>query len=123
MKSSSSHSFIASANSIRDCGATPVFVDIDPTTYNLDPECIRGAITERTRAILAVHQMGMPCDLASLIALADRHGIPMIEDAACAIGSQININSEWDLIGQPHGTIACFPSTLARSSRPVKAAC
>jgi perosamine synthetase len=89
-----SHSFIASANSIRYCGATPVFVDIDPATYNLDPECVADAITERTRAILAVHQMGMPCDLTSLVALANRHGIALIEDAACAIGSQINIHGE-----------------------------
>lgn len=103
-----SHSFIASANSVRYCGATPVFVDIDPATYNLDPECVADAITERTRAILAVHQMGMPCDLTSLVALANRHGIALIEDAACAIGSQINIHGEWDLIGRPHGAMACF---------------
>jgi dTDP-4-amino-4,6-dideoxygalactose transaminase len=103
-----SHSFIASANSIRYCGAKPVFVDIDPATYNLDPACVADAITERTRAILAVHQMGMPCDLASLMALAERHGIAVIEDAACAIGSQINIDGKWGLIGKPHGTMACF---------------
>ena len=70
-----SHSFIASANNIRYCGATPVFVDIDPATYNLDPECVADAITERTRAILAVHQMGMPLryDLARRIGKPPRH--------------------------------------------------
>lgn len=103
-----SHSFIASANSIRYCGATPVFVDIDPSTYNLDPERVAEAITERTKAILIVHQMGMPCDLAVLTALADRHQIPLIEDAACAAGSQIRIDGKWDSIGKPHGRIACF---------------
>jgi dTDP-4-amino-4,6-dideoxygalactose transaminase len=103
-----SHSFIATANCIRYCGATPVFVDIDPTTYNLDPDRVAEAITPRTRAILAVHQMGMPCDLKALIDLADKHGISLIEDAACAAGSQININGRWDLIGRPHGQIACF---------------
>lgn len=103
-----SHSFIASANSIRYCGATPIFVDIDPATYNLDPERVAEAITGRTRAILTIHQMGMPSDLTSLIALADRHGIALIEDAACAAGSQINIDGHWDLIGKPHGSIACF---------------
>jgi dTDP-4-amino-4,6-dideoxygalactose transaminase len=103
-----SHSFIASANSIRYCGATPVFVDIDPATYNLDPECVADAITERTRAILAVHQMGMPFDMTSLVALANRQGIVVIEDAACAIGSQINVHDEWGLIGRPHGAMACF---------------
>ena len=59
-----SHSFIATANSIRYCGATPVFVDIEPDTFNLDPARLEAAITERTKAILCVHQMGMPCDLA-----------------------------------------------------------
>jgi dTDP-4-amino-4,6-dideoxygalactose transaminase len=103
-----SHSFIATANCIRYCGATPVFVDIDPTTYNLDPDRVAEAITPRTRAILAVHQMGMPCDLKALIDLADKHGISLIEDAACAVGSQINVNGRWDLIGRPHGQIACF---------------
>lgn len=103
-----SHSFIASANSISYCGAKPIFVDIDPATYNIDPECVADAITERTRAILAVHQMGMPCDLISLVALAKRHSIALIEDAACAIGSQINIHGEWDFVGKPHGAMACF---------------
>jgi perosamine synthetase len=73
-----SHSFIATANSIRYCGATPIFVDIEPATYNLDPECVAGAITGRTRAILTIHQMGMPCDLKALLAVADRRGIPVI---------------------------------------------
>ncbi len=103
-----SHSFIASVNSVRYCGATPIFADIDPETYNLDPECVAAAITERTRAILVIHQMGMPCDLASLIKLAERHDIALIEDAACAVGSQINVNGQWELIGKPHGAIACF---------------
>src|SRR5688572_20149474 len=84
-----SHSFIASANSVRYCGATPVFVDIDPRTFNMAPELVTAAITARTRAILCVHQVGMPCDLAALIPLAKRHGLPLIEDAACAIGSEI----------------------------------
>src|SRR5438874_8009357 len=57
-----SHSFIATANSIRYCGAAPVFVDVQPGTYNINPALIEAAITRRTRAILCVHQMGMPCD-------------------------------------------------------------
>lgn len=103
-----SHSFIATANCIRYCGATPVFVDIDPDTYNIDPTRVAEAITPRTRAILAIHQMGMPCDLAALTALADRHGVVLIEDAACAAGSQIRIRESWDRVGKPHGKIACF---------------
>jgi dTDP-4-amino-4,6-dideoxygalactose transaminase len=58
-----SHSFIATANVVRYCGAMPVFVDIDPSTYNIDPSLIESVITPRTRAILCVHQVGMPCDL------------------------------------------------------------
>src|SRR6202051_3263607 len=65
-----SHSFIATANCIRYCGATPVFADIDRKTYNLDPQSVADAITHRTRAIIVVHQMGMPCDLVALCALA-----------------------------------------------------
>jgi perosamine synthetase len=103
-----SHSFIATANCIRYCGATPVFVDIDPETYNIDPARVAEAITPRTRAILAIHQMGMPCDLSALVALAKRHDLILIEDAACAAGSQIRIDEQWDRIGRPHGDIACF---------------
>src|SRR5277367_2745959 len=62
-----SHSYIATANSIRYCGAVPVFVDIDPATFNMDPQKIEAAISERTRAILCVHQIGMPCDLKAIL--------------------------------------------------------
>ena len=103
-----SHSYIATANSIRYCGATPVFVDIDPATYNMDPALIEAAITPRTSAILCVHQIGMPCDLARIVPLARRHGLILIEDAAFAIGSQILQDSRWETIGRPHGDIACF---------------
>jgi len=103
-----SHSFIATANCIRYCGATPIFVDIDADTYNIDPDRVSDAITPRTRAIIAVHQMGMPCDLAALTALAARHGVTLIEDAACAAGSEIRMNGGWERIGKPHGLIACF---------------
>lgn len=103
-----SHSFIATASSIRYCGATPVFVDIDPATFNIDPCRIEAAISTRTRAILCVHQMGMPCDLTAIVEIARKHGLVVIEDAACAIGSEILWNSMWEKIGRPHGDIACF---------------
>ncbi|MET4217661.1 perosamine synthetase [Bradyrhizobium sp. LB7.2] len=103
-----SHSFIATANSVRFQGATPVFVDIDPLTYNIEPTRLVEAITPRTRAIIAVHQMGMPCDLATLTEITDRHGIVLIEDAACAAGSKIHMNGQWESIGKPHGRIGCF---------------
>lgn len=103
-----SHTFIASANAIRQCGAIPVFVDIDPTLFNMAPDAIEPAITARTKAILCIHQMGMPCDLRRILPLARFHNLPVIEDAACAIGSEILIDGEWQKIGRPHGDIACF---------------
>jgi perosamine synthetase len=103
-----SHSFIATANSIRCCGATPVFVDIDPTTFNVELRLVAEAVTGRTRAILAIHQLGMPCDVPSLLGIANRHRIPLIEHAACAAGSEIRINGQWEPIGRPRGDIACF---------------
>jgi len=103
-----SHSFIATANAIRYCGAVPVFVDIDARTFNMDPDLVRAAIGPRTRAIVAVHQIGMPCDLRQLVPIAKAHGLPLIEDAACAAGSEILWDGVWQLIGRPHGDIACF---------------
>jgi perosamine synthetase len=103
-----SHSFIATANSVRYCGAVPVFVDIQPETFNMDPVLVENAITERTRAILCVHQMGMPCDLKAILDIAHRHSLPVVEDAACAIGSEIHWSGRWHKIGKPHGDIACF---------------
>ena len=103
-----SHSYIATANSVRYCGAIPVFVDIDPRTFNMAPELVEAAITPRTRAILCVHQVGMPCDLAALVPLARSRGLALIEDAACAIGSEILWNGRWEKIGRPHGDAACF---------------
>jgi len=103
-----SHSFIATANSIRYVGARPVFVDVEPGTFNMDPRRVEEAITPRTRALLCVHQMGMPCDLAALAGVARRRGLALLEDAACAIGSEILWDGRWERIGRPHGDIACF---------------
>jgi perosamine synthetase len=103
-----SHSYIATANSVRYCGATPVFVDIDPDTYNINPALVEEAISPRTRAILCVHQIGMPCDLQRLVKIAQKHSLPLIEDAACAIGSEILWDNNWERMGKPHGDAACF---------------
>ena len=102
------HSYIATANSIRYCDAIPVFVDIEPHTYNINPTLIEAVISERTRAILVVHQMGMPCDLKAILDVARRYNLPVIEDAACAIGSEILWEGQWEKIGKPHGDMACF---------------
>ncbi len=103
-----SHSFIATANAIRYCNATPVFVDIEAAGYNIDPALIEAAITARTKAILCVHQLGMPCDLPRIVDIGRRHGLAVIEDAACAIGSEILWDGRWERVGKPHADIACF---------------
>jgi perosamine synthetase len=103
-----SHSYIATANAIRFCGARPVFLDIDPLTFNMNPGKLARAVTARTKAILCVHQMGMPCDLSSILPTAREYGLPVVEDAACAIGSEIHLDGSWQQIGKPHGDIACF---------------
>lgn len=97
-------SFIATANSIAYTGATPVFVDIDRSTYNMDPASIECSITPRTRAILVVHQIGLPSPLAEICDVASSHGLIVIEDAACAIGSEYKGRR----IGLPHTSMACF---------------
>ena len=141
-----SHSFIATANSIRHCFAEPIFIDIDPVTFNLNPERLRKCLYDecemregrlyyrdtaklavdesplrslikgaqsglsigRVAAIMPVHQMGMPCDMEAILSLAREFNLPVVEDAACAIGSEIKIKGEWERIGRPHGDIACF---------------
>ena len=103
-----SHSYVATANVVRYCNATPVFIDIDPATSNINPALIEAAITERTKAVLCVHQMGMPCDLAGILAVTKRHGLPLVEDAACASGSEILWTGQWEKVGKAHGDIACF---------------
>lgn len=137
-----SHSFIATANSIRHCGAEPVFLDIDPLTRNMDPEQLARSLIEefswreksywykninrlgvgesplctsakpvgRLAAILIVHQIGTPCDMRRILRLACDYDVPVIEDAACAIGSEVTLDGGtiWEKVGRPHGNIACF---------------
>ncbi len=139
-----SHSFIATANSVRHCGAEPVFVDIDLDTLNmsvralkecLENDCVRrdgglyykkldrmkiwennssnfsrSARPGRVAAIMPVHQVGMPCDIKAIVSLAKRFGLPVVEDAACAIGSEISLNNgrTWEKIGKPHSDVAVF---------------
>ncbi len=140
-----SHSFIATANAVRHCGAEPVFVDIEPTFYNMDVTQLRKFLAEeceqgegglyyrhvarlcggesplrfvdpaknrlgRVAAIMPVHQMGMPCEIASIVALARQYRLPVVEDAACAVGSEISQDNgtNWKKIGHPHSAVACF---------------
>ena len=91
-----SFTFAATANSAAFTGATPVFVDIDPDTFNIDPRAVEAAITTRTRAIMPVHVYGHPANLTALIEIADRHTLHLVEDAA-----QAHL-ATWE--GQPVGT-------------------
>jgi dTDP-4-amino-4,6-dideoxygalactose transaminase len=96
-------SFVSSANCFILEGATPVFADVDPVTLNLDPAAVEASITDRTRAIVAVDMFGLPCELDELRAIADRHGLTLIEDACESLGAEYR--------GRPlgaHGTSAVF---------------
>ncbi len=86
----SSFSFVASANVILFERATPVFAEIDELTFNVDPAAVEAAVTERTRAIIPVHIFGYPCDIEAITAIAERHGLAVIEDACEAIGCTID---------------------------------
>ena len=96
-------SFVASANCFIFDGATPVFADVDPRTLNLDPAAVEAAITERTKAVVAVDMFGYPCELDELRGLCDRHGLALVQDSAEALGAEYK--------GTPiggHGTAAVF---------------
>jgi perosamine synthetase len=79
--------YIASANTVTYCGATPVFVDSDPVTFNIDPAKLEAAITPRTKAIMPVHLYGHPADMDPILEIARRHGLFVLEDAAEAVGA------------------------------------
>ncbi len=97
------HTFIATAEAISHAGARPVFVDIDPTTYNLDPALVEAAIGPRTRAIVPVHLYGRPADMDGLLEVAGRHGLRVIEDAAQAHGARYKGRRVGTL-----GAVGCF---------------
>jgi perosamine synthetase len=98
-----SMSFIATANAVWQCGATPVFADVDARTFNLDPAAAERAITPATKAIMPVHQLGLPADMDAFFAIAERHGVALVEDAACAIGASYKSRPIGSL-----GPPACF---------------
>jgi perosamine synthetase len=96
-------SFIATANAVWQCGATPVFADVEPETYNLDPADVASKLTDRTVAVMPVHQIGLPADMDGILELADRHRLLIVEDAACAIGARHKGRQIGSL-----GSLACF---------------
>ena len=90
--------FIASVNVIRHAGAVPVFADVDPQTLNIDPDDARRRITPKTKAILPVDQLGMPCRIEAFLEMGKEHGLRVLQDAACALGSRYR--------GQPVGAMS-----------------
>ena len=80
--------FFATAEVVTQCGATPVFVDIDPSTYNLDSAKVERAITKKTKAILPVHLYGQPCDMDPVLELARKNGLKVVEDCAQSMGAE-----------------------------------
>src|SRR5581483_10873512 len=97
------HTFVATSEPITLTGARPVFVDIDPRTYNLDPNQVEAAITPRTKAIIPVHLYGQPAEMDAILEIAKRHNIPVIEDAAQAHGAEYRGRRIGSL-----ATMACF---------------
>jgi dTDP-4-amino-4,6-dideoxygalactose transaminase len=95
--------FVATAWAIAYVGAKPIFVDVDPTTFNIDPAAVERAITPRTRAIIVVHLFGLPCDMDALVKICDRYGLVLVEDAAQAHGARYGGR----MIGT-FGRVACF---------------
>ncbi|WP_439882575.1 DegT/DnrJ/EryC1/StrS family aminotransferase [Pontibacter sp. MBLB2868] len=98
-----SMSYIATANAIKYVGATPIFAEVQPETYNIDPLDVEKRITDKTKAILIVHQVGMPADIDVFQELCDKYGLKLIEDAACAAGSAYKGKK----IGS-HSELVCF---------------
>jgi perosamine synthetase len=83
-------SFIATANSVLYCGATVRFADIDERTFNANPDSIKAMITSRTKAIMPVDQIGLPCDYEKILTIAKDHNIPVVADSACALGAEFS---------------------------------
>lgn len=99
--------FFATAGAIHNAGGRPVFVDIEPGTFNVDPAAVEAALTPRTRAIVPVHLFGQMADMGLLTGLARRHGLMLIEDAAQSIGARRKVDGQWRAAGEL-GTVGAF---------------
>jgi len=105
--------FIATSETISQCGAVPVFADIDPVNYTLDPKSVEGKITGKTKAIVPVHLYGMPCDMDAIMAIAKKHNLIVIEDTAQAFTGKYKMGGkDWKYLGNigACGTFSFFPA-------------
>lgn len=104
--------FFATAGAVANAGGRPVFVDIEPDTFNLDPRAVEAAITPRTRAIIVVHLFGQMAPLERILPLTSERGILLIEDAAQAIGARRRVDGAWRMAGETGwvGTLSFFPT-------------
>jgi dTDP-4-amino-4,6-dideoxygalactose transaminase len=104
--------FFATAGTVHNAGGTPVFVDIDPATMNIDPKAIEAVITPRTRAIIVVHLFGQMAAMEEIGGIARRHQLPVIEDGAQSIGARRRIDGVWRMSGElgTVGTLSFFPT-------------
>ncbi len=100
-------SFISTAETIANCGAKPVFVDIDPDTFNIDASKIEEVITKKTKAIIPVHLYGQMADMGKIMGVARKYKLGVIEDAAQAIGAKQKIRNKWRMAGSI-GDVGCF---------------
>ena len=107
--------FIATTEAIGMVGATTVFVDIDPQTFNMDPAALEAAITPRTRAILPVHLYGQPCDMTAIMATARQHGLYVVEDCAQSIGAMLN-GTATGLYGEHRPALVFSPAKIQAPS-------
>jgi dTDP-4-amino-4,6-dideoxygalactose transaminase len=104
--------FFATAGTVHNAGGTPVFVDIDPATFNISPRAIEAAITPRTRAIIVVHLFGQMAAMEEILPIAARHGLALIEDGAQSIGARRKVEGTWRASGElgTVGTLSFFPT-------------
>ncbi|HKH84772.1 MAG TPA: DegT/DnrJ/EryC1/StrS family aminotransferase [Gemmatimonadales bacterium] len=104
--------FFATAGTVHNAGGTPVFVDIDPATFNISPRAIEAAITPRTRAIIVVHLFGQMAVMEEILPIAARHGLALIEDGAQSIGARRKVEGSWRASGElgTVGTLSFFPT-------------
>jgi dTDP-4-amino-4,6-dideoxygalactose transaminase len=104
--------FPGTALAVHNAGGRPVFVDIDRKTFNLDPAALEAAISPRTRAIIPVHLFGQMAPMEEVLKVADRHGIPVLEDAAQAIGARRKMEGSWKMAGETGwaATLSFFPT-------------